>query len=135
MDLKKLIILGAAIAGVVLFVQFFKSTDERAFHDYAKDRVQKTFDSLKSGKIADQQDAIGYWRIGHPEPATEGALNSFEKFLAEKQLTLRVGSYQYVSSEVVDGEDQVNRSVRLVCMVDGKRLTLTVRQGHALDWA
>ena len=135
MDLKKLVILGVVIAGVVLFVQYMKGTDEQAFHNYAKERVQNTFESLKGRSTADEQDAIGYWRIGHPEPATEGALSSFEKFLAQKDLTMDVGSYEYVSSEVLAGQDQVNRSVRLTCRVDGKRLTLIVRQGYPLDWA
>jgi len=135
MDLKKLVIIGGVIAVIVMGVGYFKKTDQRAFHEFSRARVQNLFDSLKSGGTADQQDAMGYWRVGHPEPASSEKFTAFEKFLEKKGVPMRVSSYEYLSSELVDGDDVVNRYVRLRCRVDGRELGMVIRQKLPIEWA
>ena len=136
MDLKKLIIVGVIIAAIVFGVQYFKKTDQRAFHTFSVDRVQKLFDNLQSGGTADQQDAVGYWRVGHPEATNESNLTMFENFMEKKGLSsIKVGSYEYVSSELVDGDDVVNRYVRLDCRVEGRDLSMIIRHKTPIEWA
>ena len=135
MDLKKLVIIGGVIAVIIMGVGYFKKTDQRAFHEFSRARVQNLFDSLKSGGTADQQDAMGYWRVGHPEPASSEKFTAFEKFLEKKGVPMRVSSYEYLSSELVDGDDVVNRYVRLRCRVDGRELGMVIRQKLPIEWA
>ena len=135
MDLKKLAILAVIIAGVFFAVRFFKGTDVKAFHDMSKQRVQTIFDNLKGGPDADRQKAIGFWRKGGNEPATDGSLTSFEKWLARKNLKMKIGTYEYVSSRVENGGDVVNRYAVVTFRVDGRRLTVNVRQGSPVEWA
>lgn len=135
MDVKKLLVVGGLIALIVLGVRYFKHTDQKAFHDFSKDRVEKLFDNLKSGRTADEQDAMGYWRVGHPEPASSEKFTAFEKFMEKKNLPMRVQSYEYLSSELVDGDDVVNRYVRLTCRVDGRELAMIIRHKLPIEWA
>jgi hypothetical protein len=135
MDVKKLVVIGGVIALIVFGVRTFKSTDQKAFHDFSIQRVQNLFDNLSSGNTADQQDAMGYWRVGHPEPANAEKWTAFERFMEKKDLPMRVASYDYVSSELVDGDDVVNRYVRLSCRVDGRELGMIIRHKMPIEWA
>jgi FtsZ-interacting cell division protein ZipA len=135
MDLKKLLIIAGLIAVIVFGVQYFKKTDQRAFHVNSKDRVQKLFDNMKSGRTADQQDAMGYWRVGHPETASSEKITAFERFLEKKDLPMQISSYEYVSSELVNGNDVVNRYVLLTCEVDGRELSMIIRHKMPIEWA
>ena len=135
MDLKKLLIVGGVILAIILGIQYFKKTDQRAFHDLSKGRVQNLFDNLKSGRTADEQDAMGYWRVGHPETATEANLRSFERFMEAKSLPTQIKTYEFISSELVAGDDVVNRHVRLECKVDGQRLSMVIHHKLPIEWA
>lgn len=135
MNFKKLFFVAVVVALIVFGVRYFKDTDQGAFHEYSKDRVQNMFDNLKSGQSADMQDAMGYWRVGHPEPASQDQLAKFESFLGRKGLSRQVRSYEYVSSELVDGDDVTNRYVLLRCRVDGHDLGVIVRHKTTIQWA
>ena len=136
MDLKKLIIVGVIIVAIIFGVQYFKKTDQRAFHTFSVERVQNLFDNLESGRTADQQDAIGYWRVGHPEATDEGKLTRFENFMNKKGLnSIKIKSYEYVSSELIDGDDVVNRYVLLRCKVEGRDLSMIIRHKMPIEWA
>jgi len=135
MDLKKLMVLVVVVAGIFLAVRFFKTTDVKAFDEMSRLRVQTIFDNLRGGPDADQQKAIGFWRKGGNEPATAGSLNSFEKWLAKKNLKMPIGSYEYVSSRVENGDDVVNRYAVVSFRVDGRTLIVHVRQGSPVEWA
>lgn len=133
MNLKNLVVIGVVIAGIFVALKLFRGTDVNAFHNMAKERVETIFVNLQDG--ADQQKAIGFWRKGGNEPATEGALDSFEKWLAKKNLKMKIESYNYVSSDVVDGEDVLNRYVIVNFRVDGRPFSVQVRQGSPVEWA
>jgi hypothetical protein len=135
MDLKKLMILAVIIAGVFVALRLFKQTDVAAFDSSSKIRVQAIFDNLTGGPDADPQKAIGFWRIGGNEAATDASLTSFEKWLARKNLTMKVGSYEFLSSRVENGEDVVNRYAIVTFRVDGRTLSVEVRQGSPVEWA
>jgi hypothetical protein len=133
--MKRLVVIGGIAALVVFGVQYFKKTDRKAFQEHSKERVQKLFDNLKSGRTADQQDAVGYWRVGHPEGTTEAKLQDFERFLKEKNIPMKIKSYEFVSSELVEGEDVVNRYVLLNCKVDDRSLSMMIRHKTPIRWA
>lgn len=135
MNFKRLLIIGVLIALIVFGVRYFKNTDQNVFHEVSRDRVQNLFDNLKSGRSADMQDAMGYWRVGHPEAASQEQLAKFESFLGKKGLSRQVNSYEYVSSELVDGGDVVNRYVLLKCRIEGHDLAMIIRHHMPIQWA
>lgn len=135
MSLKKLLFIGILVALIVYGVKYFKQTDQHAFHELSKERAQKMFDNLKSGRSADQQDAIGYWRVGHPEGTDQVNLQAFKHFLETKGLSMDVQKYEYVSSELFSGDDTANRFVRLECKADGHKLSMDIRFKEPIEWA
>lgn len=135
MSLKKLLIIGCLVALIIFGVRYFKNTDQQVFHEVSVDRVQKMFDNLESGRTADKQDAMGYWRVGHPEGASQEILAAFEAFLEKKGLPRQIQSYEYVSSELIDGDDMVNRYVLLKCRIEGWDLSMIIRHKIPIQWA
>jgi hypothetical protein len=135
MDLKKLVAVGVLVAGVYFALQFFKQTDTKAFHSMAKIRVETIFENLKGRPSDDPQKAIGFWRIGGNEPASDATLRSFERWLEEKNLRMKIGSYEYLSSRMVNEEDVVGRHAIVNFKVDGRTLSVAVRQGSPVEWA
>ncbi len=133
--MKKLVVFGVVVVAAVFFVKLFKQTDMKAFETNTQTRVEKMFKNLESGNTADAQEAMGLWRVGHPELASEDIENAFLAFLAEKDLRrVKVKSYALVSTELIDGEDTVNRHIILACKVNGKKLKLKVRHKLPLEW-
>lgn len=134
MSLKKLVMVGVVIGLIIYGVKYFKETDQRAFHEYSVDRVEQVFANLESGAISDEEEAIAYFFVGHPASASEDSEMAFLKFLKEKGLRTKNGSYEYISSELVDGTDVLNRYVRLKCKIQGHELTMRIYNKIPLQW-
>jgi hypothetical protein len=134
MSLKKLVMVGVVIGLIIYGVNYFKETDQRAFHEFSVDRVENVFANLDSGSISDEEVAIAYFYVGHPAPASMDSEKAFLEFLNEKGLSKKNGSYEYISSELVDGDDVLNRYVRLQCKVQGHKLTMNIYNKVPLMW-
>jgi len=134
MSLKKLVFVGVVIGLIIYGVKYFKETDQRAFHEHSVNRVEMVFANLESGSISDEEEAIAYFFVGHPDPASEDSEKAFLQFLGEKSLSKKNGSYEYISSELVDGNDVLNRFVRLKCKVQGRELTMNIYNKAPLMW-
>ncbi len=91
------------------------------------------FDNLKSGSLADEQDAIGYWRIGHPEVANSESVAAFGRFRSEGSLGA-IQSFSLVSSQVVAASDSYARSAEVTCQVNGKTVRIRARHKQPLEW-
>jgi hypothetical protein len=133
-SLKKLVMVGVVIGLIIYGVKYFKETDQRAFHEFSVDRVENVFANLESGSISDEEVAIAYFFVGHPAPASEDSEKAFLQFLNEKGLSKKNGSYEFISSELVDGDDVLNRYVRLKCKVQGHKLTMNIYNKAPLMW-
>lgn len=112
----------------------YKILDRKADERHARERVSLMFERLKSGTLADEQDAIGYWRVGHPEVASEASANDFARFRGARQIG-RVQSFNLVSSAVVEGSDAFQRHVDIVCNVNGRPLKIRATHGFPLEWS
>lgn len=134
MSLKKLVMVGVVIGLIVYGVKYFKGTDQRAFHQYSVDRVEKVFSNLESGSLSDEEEAIAYFFVGHRDSATVQSELAFKRFLKEKGLSNKSSSYEYISSELVNGDDVLNRYVRLKCKVEGQELTMNIYNKVPLMW-
>ena len=75
----------------------FKKLDNSAFERNSRLRVENMLKNLQTGRLADEQEAIGYWRVGHPEAATEASVSAFARFRAEGSLG-EVKSFSIVSN-------------------------------------
>lgn len=133
-SLKKLVMAGVVIGLLIYGVKYFKETDQGAFHKVSVDRVEKLFANLESGAISDEEEAIAYFFVGHPAPASQDSEKAFLEFLNEKGLSKKNGSYEFISSELVDGDDVLNRYVRLECKVQGHKLTMNIYNKAPLMW-
>ena len=118
---------------VVLGFQGYKVLDRRTEERSARERVSLMFERLKSGSVPDEQDAIGYWHVGHPETASTETVNGFAKFRAQRNLG-RVDSYSITSSEVHEGDAARSRYVDIVCSVNGKDLKIRAVHKFPLEW-
>ena len=127
----KKFILFLVVAGV-LAVQGYKILDRKADERNSRERISKMFERLQSGSLADEQEAIGYWRVGHPESASEETANAFARFRARKGLR-KIETYAITSSHVVDGSGAA-RSIEFVCLVNGRELRIRARHGFPLEW-
>ena len=134
MSLKKLVMVAVVIGLIIYGVKYFKETDQRAFLAFSVDRVENVFANLESGSISDEEEAIAYFFVGHPAPASEDSETAFLQFLKDKGLSKKNGSYEYISSELVDGDDVLNRFVRLKCKVQGRELTMNIYNKAPLIW-
>jgi len=134
MSLKKLVMVGVVIGLIIYGVKYFKETDQRAFHQYSVDRVEKVFANLDSGAISDEEEAIAYFFVGHPAPASQDSEKAFLQFLKDKGLSKKNGSYEYISSELVDGDDVLNRYVSLKAKIQGHDLTIRIYNKYPLQW-
>jgi len=132
--MKKLIALLVAIGAIYAVVTIFKSTDKNAFLKVSQERVENMWSNMQSGGTADLQDAIGYWYVGHPITVDGQLLRKFEKFIDRKGIPEKIGSYAVVSAELVDGDDVVNRFVRVVTVVNGETYTLKVPHKFPIEW-
>ncbi len=134
MSLKKLVMVGVVIGLIIYGVKYFKETDQRAFHQYSVDRVEKVFANLDSGAISDEEEAIAYFFVGHPASASQDSEKAFLQFLKDKGLSKKNGSYEYISSELVDGDDVLNRYVSLKAKIQGHDLTIRIYNKYPLQW-
>ena len=129
--MKKFLIV-VVVLGIVA-VQGYKILDRKADERNARQRVSLMFERLKSGTLADEQDAIGYWRVGHPEAASQETANLFARFRGERNIG-RVDSYSFVSSKLVEGGDASQRYVDIDCTVNGRPLRLRATHAFPLQW-
>lgn len=128
----KKFLLVVIVLGIAAF-QGFKVLDRKADERNARQRVSLMFERLKSGTLADEQDAIGYWRVGHPEAASEGTANEFSRFRAEGKLG-KVESFTLLSSQVVEGSDASQRHVDVVFDVNGQQRKIRAVHAFPLKW-
>jgi len=128
----KKFLLAVVVLALVGF-QGYKVLDRRAFEENSRKRVQSMFDSLKTGVLADEQEAMGYWRVGHSEVANEENASAFARFRAAGKIGT-VQSFEIVSSQVVGASDTYARSVEITCEVNGKTLRLRARHHQPLEW-
>ncbi len=129
--MKKFLLVVVALA--LVGFQGYKILDRRAFEENSRKRVQGMFDSLRTGVLADEQEAIGYWRVGHPEASNEENANAFARFRSAGKLGA-IQSFELVSSQVVAASDSYARSVEITCEVNGKTLRLRARHHQPLEW-
>lgn len=129
--MKKFLLI-VIVLGFAAF-QGYKILDRKADERNARQRVSLMFERLKSGTLADEQDAIGYWRVGHPEAATQESANEFERFRSEGKLG-RVESFTLVSSQIVELGDASQRHVDIVCNVNGHPLKIRAVHAFPLKW-
>lgn len=136
MDIKKLVLFGGLIVLVICAVLYFKGMDKRAFERTSCERVEMLFDNLKFDDTDHEGVAGGIWFKGTPNPLNDsGLLDVFYRFLREGGLWLgEVKTYEFVSSELVNGEDVVNRYVEVRCKVNGKDKVVIVKQRLPLTW-
>lgn len=129
--MKKFLLI-VIILGFAAF-QGYKVLDRKADERHARQRVSLMFERLKSGTIADEQDAIGYWRVGHPEPASEASANDFARFRGGRKLG-RVESFTLLSSQIVERGDASQRQVDIICNVNGQQLKIRAVHASPLQW-
>lgn len=129
--MKKFLIVTVVLAAVG-FVGF-KKLDNSALERSSKQRVEGMLKGLQSGSLADEQDAIGYWRVGFPEATTEAATNAFGRFRSEGGLA-EVKSFSVVSTQLVPGTDTVARAVEVTAEINGKTVRLRARHKQPLEW-
>ena len=128
----KKFLLFVVVVGIAAF-QGYKSLDRKAEERNARERIGLMFERMKSGSVPDEQDAIGYWRVGHPETASGETANAFAKFRGERSLS-RVDSYSIGSSQVVEGGDAAQRHVDVTCTVNGRELKIRAVHNFPLQW-
>ncbi len=128
----KKILLFVVIAGVVV-VQGYKVLDRKAEERNAQQRVSLMFERLKTGVLADEQEAIGYWRVGHPEATDESMVSAFSAFRKERGIG-RVETFSIVSSQLFEGAEAQLRYVDFLCTVNGRQLRIRARHKLPLEW-
>ena len=128
----KRFLLFALVLGVLGF-QGYKTLDRRADERNARERVSLMFERLKSGSLPDEQDAIGYWHVGHPETASTETANGFAKFRAQRNIG-PVESYSIVSTRVSETGTAASRYVDVVCTVHGRDLKIRAVHKFPLEW-
>ncbi len=129
--MKKFLLI-VIVLGFVAF-QGYKILDRKADERNARQRVSMMFERLKSGTLADEQDAIGYWHVGHPEAASEATANEFARFRAERKIG-RVESFTLLSSKLVELGDASQRHVDIICDVNGQQLNIRAVHAFPLQW-
>jgi hypothetical protein len=128
----KKFLLVALILGVLGF-QGYKVLDRKADERNARERVSLMFERMKSGSLPDEQDAIGYWHVGHPETASTETANGFARFRAQRNVG-RVETYSIVSTQVSEGGIAASRYVDIVCVVNGRDLKIRAVHKFPLEW-
>jgi hypothetical protein len=129
--MKKFLVI-VIVLGFAAF-QGFKILDRKAEERNARERVSLMFERLKTGVLADEQDAIGYWRVGHPEPASDSSANEFGRFRSQGKLG-RIESFTLVSSRLYELNDASQRHVDIVCTVNGRQVKIRAVHGLPLEW-
>ena len=129
--MRKFLIVIAVLAVAGFFG--YKKLDGRALEENSRTRVEGMLTSLRSGSLADEQEAIGYWRVGHPEAASEANANAFARFRAEGPLA-EVKSFTIVSTQLIPASSADARSVEITVDVNGKPLRLRARHKQPLEW-
>ena len=130
--MKKFLLI-VIVLGFAAF-QIFKYTDRKAFEENSRKRVQAMFEGLQRGDTASEQDAIGYWRIGHTEAPSQDSVNGFARFRSAGSLG-GVQSFSIVSTQLVDASDTYTRYVDVTCLVNSKTLRIRARHHQPLEWA
>lgn len=133
--MKKLVVVAAVIAAVVVALKLFKGMDARAFEAQSRERVESLFNNLRSGRTSDEEYAIKAWLSGGTV-RTVGAKDQddFMRFLGAKGLSRTISSFELLSSEVKRADDVNARHVEVRVRVDDKPLTLVVRHKQPIEW-
>ncbi len=129
--MRKFLIIMAVLAVAAFFG--YKKLDGRALEANSRTRVESMLKNLQSGSLADEQEAMGYWRIGHPEAASESNVNAFARFRNEGPLG-EVKSFAIVSTQLTPASSATGRSVEITVDVNGKPLRLRARHKEPLEW-
>ena len=132
--MKKLIIIVLVIGAAIAGVKVFKMKDKETFTKYSLKRVERMLYGIKEKDTALEQEAIGYWLNGSPKTAmNEQISRGFDDFKKEKGI-YRISSYEVLSAELINGDDQVNRYVEVRFKADGKELGVIVRHKRTMEW-
>lgn len=133
--LKKLVIVAVVIAAVVLALKLYRDMDARAFETQSRDRVEKVFNNLTSGRSSDEEYAIKAWLTGGTILAFSAKdQDDFMRFLEEKGLGRTISSFELLSSEVMRADEVSARQVVVKVRVNDKPLTLIVRYKQPIEW-
>ena len=129
--MKKFLIVLAVLAVAGFFG--YKKLDSRALEAHSRERVEGMLKGLQAGTLADEQEAMGYWRIGHPEPASDANANAFARFRGEGQLG-EVKSFTIVSTQLIPASSATGRSVEISATINGKPVRLRAKHKQPLEW-
>lgn len=133
--MKKLVIVALVVAGVVLALRFYRSMDARAFEAQSRERVEKVFNNLTSGRSSDEEYAIKAWLTGGTILAVSAKdQDDFMRFLGAKGLGRTISSFELLSSQVQRADDVNARHVEVKVRVNDRPLTLIVRYKQPLEW-
>jgi len=132
---KKLVIAGVVVVVVVLGLRLFKGMDASAFEAQSRERVEKVFNNLKSGRTSDEEGAIKAWLTGGTMLAISAKdQDDFMRFLEKKGLGRTISSFELLSSQVKRAEDVNARHAEVKVRVNDTPLTLIVRFKQPLEW-
>lgn len=133
--MKKLVIAGVVVVVVVLGLRLFKGMDASAFEAQSRERVEKVFNNLKSGRTSDEEGAIKAWLTGGTMLAISAKdQDDFMRFLEKKGLGRTISSFELLSSQVKRAEDVNARHAEVKVRVNDTPLTLIVRFKQPLEW-
>jgi hypothetical protein len=125
-------LLAIVILGIAA-VQIFKMTDRRAFEESSRKRVQLMLENLQAGGTSYEQDAMGYWRVGHPKTANEDKANDFARFRSQGGLG-GVQSFSITSTKLNEATNTYDRYVEIAFVVNSKPLRVRAKQARPLEW-
>jgi hypothetical protein len=132
---KKLVIVALVVAGVVLALRLYKGMDARAFESQSRERAEKVFNNLRSGRSSDEEYAIKAWLTGGTTlPISAKDQDDFMRFLEKKGLSRTISSFELLSSEVKRADDVNARHAEVRVRVNDRPLTLIVRYKQPIEW-
>jgi hypothetical protein len=110
----------------------------KSFHRYtlekhSRHRVEGMLSNLQKGRIADEQDAIGFWHTGYLEAPSEATANQFANWRSQRHLD-SVQTYSLVSSKVPEASNAAVQMCEIEFVVNGRHLRIRARDGVPLEW-
>jgi hypothetical protein len=129
--MKKLLVV--LVLGIAAF-QVYKISERKTFESHTKKRVEGMLANLQKGRVADEQDAIGFWKIGRPMAPAESDSNEFANFRSRGGLGA-VQSYSITSATYAPADSTEGEHVDVAFVVNGKPMKIRARPVGALEWA
>jgi len=133
--MKKVVFILAIVVVVVAAVSYFKKTDQKAFEKTSCERVEKVFTGLIDGPMRDEGQATAQWMYGRKGGISREDSDNFYTWLKKKGLTIKIQSYELISSQLVGGDDVMGRRVEIRCKINGVERKLIVRHKMPVEWA